>query len=124
MSPLCSTSSAVITLVTLAIGRWVVAWRAHSTWPVLASASTAPFAFTPPGAPAVLICGLADGLGDGVTATRVGLAVAAGVCAGRDPCDVAGAAHAATIPTLTIPTVSETTRAANRMKPRSLLPGT
>jgi hypothetical protein len=47
--PACSTSSAVITLVMLAIGRSVLSWRLHSMVPVLASSSAAPLASTPPG---------------------------------------------------------------------------
>ena len=57
--------------MTLAIGRSVSTSRPHNTWPVAASASTAPLAFTPPGAPATSIIGLADGRGrDGVTGAR------------------------------------------------------
>src|ERR1039457_1881612 len=48
--PAWRTSKAVITLVTLAMGRSVAASRLHRTWPVAASTRIAPLAFTPAGA--------------------------------------------------------------------------
>src|SRR5215475_12366226 len=50
--PASITTSAVMTLVTLPIGRLVPASRLHSRWPVLPSASSAPGARTPAGAAA------------------------------------------------------------------------
>src|ERR1700722_1173420 len=102
-SPLFTTSRAVIPLVTLAIGRCVFTSRPHRTWPVAASASTAPLAFTPPGAPVTLIArrmaGLAAGWdGEGAAGTRVPApAIAAGLGAsGRWA--AAGDVHAETPP--------------------------
>src|SRR5215467_11566055 len=46
------TTSAVMTLVTLPIGRLVLGSRPHSFWPVPASARSAPSAWTPAGAAA------------------------------------------------------------------------
>src|SRR5580692_9487076 len=88
-SPLWSTSRAVITLVMLAMGRSVSVSRPHSTWPVAASASTAPLALTPPGAPVTTIIGLGDGLGggprsDGEAGARVRAAIAES-CPVADP---------------------------------------
>src|SRR5437764_799042 len=45
------------------MGRSALRSRLHSTWPVAASASTAPLALTPLGAPVTWICGETDGLG-------------------------------------------------------------
>ena len=95
--------------MTLAIGRSVSISRPHSTWPVAASASTAPLAFTPPGAPATWITGLADGLGDGVADGRV-LAGEACMAAGCGLSPPAAGAHAVTPPAMTATTVSQTIR--------------
>jgi hypothetical protein len=55
-----------MTLVTLAMGRSVPGSRLQRTWPVDASAMTAPLALTPPGAPVTWIAGVTDGLGLGL----------------------------------------------------------
>ena len=116
-SPLFSTSSAVITLVTLAIGRFVFTWRPHRTWPVAASASTAPLAFTPLGAPVTLIAGRTAGLaagldGAGGAGTLVGApAVAAGRGTGGAWAATVGA-HATTAPIMAAPTISPAIRPA------------
>src|SRR5580704_4357303 len=109
---------AVITLVTLAIGRSVSMSRPHSTWPVAASASTAPLAFTPPGAPATAIIGLADGRGrDGVDGARVRAAAAACAGTGRGPCPAPVDVHAATPPVMAATAVSKTIHTLSRMTP-------
>ncbi len=83
-------------------------------WPVAASASTAPLAFTPPGAPVTWIAGLTDGRGlDGVAEERVG-AIAA-CLAGRGLSFPAAGAQAATPAAITATAASETTRVLNRM---------
>jgi hypothetical protein len=109
-------------LVTLAIGRWVLAAWAHSTWPVAASASTAPSALTPPGAPATSIAGLAsdrsgDGLGDAdPPAARVAVPVGTGIWADADPALWAGDPHAAAAAMLVAATASEAIRNLNRIQ--------
>src|SRR5215475_7155879 len=101
------------------MGRSVPRSRPHRTWPVAASASTAPLAFTLPGAPVTWIAGLTDGLGrDDVAGERVG-AIAA-CLAGRGLCWPASAFPAAgaqaTRPTaITATAVSDTIRALNRI---------
>src|ERR1700722_9634368 len=93
-SPLFSTSRAVITLVTLAIGRCVFTSRPHRIWPVAASASTAPLAFTPRGAPVTLIARRMAGRGAGRDGEGMaGTPVPARATAGRG----AGGAWAATV---------------------------
>ena len=120
-SPLSSTSRAVITLVTLAIGRSVSGSRAHKTWPVAASASTAPLALTPPGAPLTWITGLADGRGlDGVAGALV-RAIADWLAAGRELPSPAAGAQAARPTAMTATAVSETTRTLSRMTPALVL---
>src|SRR4029079_10468751 len=94
--------------------------RPHRIWPVAASASTAPLAFTPPGAPATWIAGLTDGLGwggvagglgwDGVAGGLVG-AIAA-CLPGRGLSFPAAGGQAATPTAITAKTVSEPTRAS------------
>ena len=82
-----------------------------------ASASTAPLAFTPPGAPVTWITGLTDGLGlglDGVADGRVG-AIAACLPAGPGLSFPAAGAQAATPAVITATAASETIRALNRM---------
>ena len=79
------TTSAVMTLVTLPIGRLVPASRPHSSWPVPASASSAPSAPTPAGAavarpPASMSAGRA--LAAGALARKV---LTAGTPAGGSP---------------------------------------
>src|ERR1700734_2779626 len=75
--PLWSTSRAVITFVTLAMGRSVVSPRPHRIWPVVASARIAPLAFTPPGVPVTWITGPAGGRGLDVLTGWLARAVAA-----------------------------------------------
>ena len=119
-SPLFSTSRAVITLVTLAIGRCVFTSRPHRTWPVAASASTAPLAFTPPGAPVTLIAGRTDGRaagrdGEGGAGTLV---PAAAVAAGRGTAGAWAAtvgAHATTPPIMAVPAINPAIRPLRRM---------
>src|SRR3984957_9574750 len=112
-SPRSSTSRAVITLVTLAIGRRVFTSRPHRTCPVAASASTAPLAFTPPGAPVTLIAGRMAGLatgrdGEGGAGTLVPTPAAAAAAAGWG---IGGAwaatvgAHATTPPVMAAPAI-------------------
>src|SRR5689334_24852444 len=96
------------------MGRSVPRSRPHRIWPVAASASTAPLAFTPPGAPVTWITGLTDGLGwDGVADGRVG-AIAA-CLAGRGLSFPAAGAQAATPTAITATAVSETIRPLNRI---------
>src|SRR3954452_23994475 len=57
-----------MTLVTLAMGRSVPRSRLHSSWPVAASARTAPLALIPLGAPDAWMAGVTDGLGLAVAA--------------------------------------------------------
>src|SRR6266516_1235404 len=87
------TTSAVMTLVTLPIGRLALGSRPHSNWPVPASARTAPSARTPAGA-------MADPLPPGVAAGRAlaGRVLAGTVLAGTVPVGaaLAGAATMAT----------------------------
>jgi len=112
------TSRAVITLVTLAIGRSVSKPRLHNTWPVRASASTAPLAFTPCGAPVTSITGPAGGRGRGrTTGARDRCAIAAACSdAGRARGPVSVAAHAAMLPpTMIAAAVTATIRTVSRM---------
>src|SRR5689334_12204333 len=98
------------------MGRSALRSRLHSTWPVAASASTAPLAFTLPGAPATWICGETDGLGvaggaDGRGVTVIVARSAAGLCW---PPAVA-AEQAVRLPTMAAAAVSETIRFRNRI---------
>ena len=70
-SPALITTSAVITLVTLPMGRSVFRSRLHSTVPVAASATTPPLALTARGAPVTRIPTSAalGGVGDGLGAS-------------------------------------------------------
>src|SRR5947208_13555956 len=96
------------------MGRSVPRSRPHSTWPVAASASTAPLAFTPPGAPVTWITGLTDGLGlDGVADGRAGAITAR--LAGRALSFPAAGEQAARPTAITATAVSETIRALNRI---------
>src|SRR5262245_34279516 len=70
------TTSAVMTLVTLPIGRLVPASRPHSFWPVPASARSAPSARTPAGA-------AADAAGPLLAGGAAGRALGLGALAGR-----------------------------------------
>src|SRR5215472_16243507 len=100
------------------MGRSVSRSRLHSTWPLAASASTAPLAFTPVGAPVTWITGLADGRdGVGVAGGRVPAVavVAACLAAGRELPPPAAGAQAATPPAMTVTAVSETIRILSRM---------
>ena len=97
-------------MVTLAIGRFVSTSRPHSTWPVAASASTAPLAFTPLGAPVTSIAGWTAGRGvDGEAGTgvRAGTGTrAADVAVGvgtRGPWAGTPGVHAATPPITAVP---------------------
>src|ERR1700735_4186994 len=80
-SPARITTSAVITLVMLPIGRSVSSPRLHSSVPVAASASTAPLAFTRRGMP---VTGLA-----GEAGPAAGAADRAAGAAGRVACAAA-----------------------------------
>src|SRR4051794_32266138 len=98
------------------MGRSALRSRLHSTWPVAASASTAPLAFTPLGAPATWICGETEGLGLADGADERGEAVlvarsAAGLC--WSP--AVAAEQAVTLPTMAAAAVSATIRVLNRM---------
>ena len=120
-SPRFSTSRAVITLVTLAIGRCVFTSRPHRTWPVAASASTAPLAFTPPGAPVTLIAGRMAGVatgrdGEGAAGTLVPTpAAAAGEGSGGAWAATVGA-HATTPPVMAAPAINPAIRPLRRMR--------
>ena len=111
-------------MVTLAIGRSVARSRPHSSWPLAASASTAPLAFTPPGVPVTWITGLAGGRGradaaggrEGASAAGSGVpAVAACLAEGRGCSPLAAGAHAATPTAMTATAGSETIRTLSRM---------
>src|SRR5580704_3634090 len=116
MWPLSSTTRAVITLVTLAIGRSMFRPRPHSTWPVAASASTAPLAFTPRGAPVTSITGLAGGRGRATDARDRDATAATCSDADRAPDLVSVAAHAAMPPPVTAAAaITATIRAVSRM---------
>src|SRR5690349_24968922 len=96
------------------MGRSVPRSRPHRIWPVAASASTAPLACTPPGAPATWITGLTDGLGwDGAAGGLVGAITAC--LPGRGLSFPAAGAQAATPTAITATAVSETIRALNRI---------
>src|SRR5689334_13451177 len=102
------------------MGRSVPRSRPHRIWPVAASASTAPLAFTPPGAPVTWIAGLTDGLGrDGVAGGCVGaggrVGAIAACLAGRGLSFPAAGAQAVTPMAITATAVSETIRALNRI---------
>src|SRR5262249_38944744 len=89
--------------------------RPHRTWPVAASASTAPLAFTPPGAPVTWIAGLTDGLGrDDVAGERVG-AIAACLAGDGGLSFPAAGAQAARPTAITATAVSDTIGALSRM---------
>src|SRR6476469_224914 len=102
------------------MGRSVPRSRPHRIWPVAASASTAPLAFTPPGAPVTWIAGLTDGRGLGL---GLGLEGVAGGCVGAIAACLAGrglsfpaaGAQAATPTAITATAASETIRALNRI---------
>src|SRR5580692_11920794 len=104
----------------LAMGRSVSVSRPHSTWPVAASASTAPLALTPPGAPVTAIVGRGEGRGDGERAdegARVRAPIAAsGPAAARGLCPVS--VQAATPPTTTVITVRMMSHVLSRTTPR------
>src|SRR5690348_3054795 len=94
------------------MGRSVSRSRLHSTWPVAASASTAPLALTFLGTPVTWICGVTDGLG---VADERGAAVAPSLAAGLawSPTD---ADEQAVAPPATMATaISETIRILNRI---------
>ena len=98
------------------MGRCVSGSRAHSTWPVLASASTAPLARTPAGAPAVSITGPAgrDGDGRGRARPRVAIAMECPAAA-RGAWPAAVSAHAPAPQARTAATVSATIGALSRI---------
>src|SRR5580693_2742845 len=120
-SPPFSTSRAVITLVTLAIGSRVFTSRPHRTWPVAASASTAPLAFTPPGAPVTLIAGRMAGLatrrdGEGGTGTLVPAPAAAAGGGSGGAWGATWGAHATTPPVMAAPAINPAIRPLRRMR--------
>src|ERR1019366_1168164 len=116
--PAWRTSKAVITLVTLAMGRSVAASRLHRTWPVAASTRIAPLAFTPAGAPATVIAGRTDSDGDGRGAAAApARAATAGAGAVRRPGLAEAAVHAAAPPTTAATTIGATSRVLSRMTP-------
>src|SRR4249920_1545003 len=92
-SPARITTSAVITLVTLPIGRSVFRSRLHSSVPVAASATTPPLAFTARGAPVTRMpssAGLGaagDGLGGSGQVTGCTVAAAGGSGRADEPVD-------------------------------------
>src|SRR5689334_15579111 len=102
-----------MTLVTLAMGRSVSRSRLHSTWPVAASASTAPLALTFLGAPVTWICGEMDGLG--VADERDVAAIAARSAAGLCWPPAVAAEQAVRLPAMAAAMVSETIRILSRM---------
>src|ERR1700722_3824267 len=115
--PLSRTTRAVITLVTLAMGRSVFIPRLHSTWPVAASARIAPLAFTPCGVPVTSISG-PDGewLGRGAGAGDPRASAAVAPPAARAPDPVSVTAHAVMPPPMTTAAVvSATIRPVSRM---------
>src|ERR1700735_4419264 len=87
-SPARITTSAVITLVMLPIGRSVSSPRLHSSVPVAASASTAPLAFTRRGMPVTGLAGEA-GAGAGEAGPAAGAADRPAGAAGRVACAAA-----------------------------------
>src|SRR5450755_768541 len=118
--PAWRTSKAVITLVTLAMGRSVAASRLHRTWPVAASTRIAPLAFTPAGAPATVIAGRTDSDGDGRGAADAPTrAATAGGDAVRRPGRAEAAVHAVAPPTTAATTIGATSRVLSRMTPSS-----
>src|SRR5450759_4314246 len=119
--PAWRTSKAVITLVTLAMGRSVAASRLHRTWPVAASTRIAPLAFTPAGVPATVIAGRTDSDGDGRGAADAADAAARAATAGGDavrrPGLAEAAVHAVAPPTTAATTIGATSRVLSRMTP-------
>src|SRR5579859_6058261 len=119
MLALSRTTRAVITLVTLAMGRSVVIPRPHSTWPVAASARIAPLAFTPRGAPVTSISGPAGevlGLGRAAGVDDPRASAAVDPPADRAPDPVSVTAHAVMPPPMTATAaVTATIRLVSRM---------
>src|SRR5690348_835837 len=104
-----------MTLVTLAMGRSALRSRLHSTWPVAASASTAPLALTFLGAPATWIRGEMDGLGVAGVADGRGVAVVASRAAGLAWPPAVAAEQAVRLPAVAAAAISETIRVLLRI---------